>query len=173
GHNLYEYIKKFDLHNKVYFTQDMDGVIGLNDEELVELYNCFDIYVSTTQGEGFGLTQLEAQSCGIPTLITDYSACKEFVPKDNRINVKASFYEAFWDVERAIVDQDDLVSKLNKLYQNQNVLPLIGERARNYVEGYDWKYILPLWEYFIKLYAEQEFGIKEDTSKTMSKFVRI
>jgi glycosyltransferase involved in cell wall biosynthesis len=173
GHNLYEYIMKYKLSNKVYFTQDMDGLVGLDEEQLVELYNIFDVYVSTTTGEGFGLTQLEAQSCGIPTLITDYSACKEFVPKDNRIKVKATYHESFWDVERSIIDNEDLVAKLNKFYYNKHILPVIGERARSFVEGLDWKYITPLWVYFIKLYAEQQFGVKEDTSSSMSKFIRI
>lgn len=173
GHNLYEYIMKYDLSNKVYFTQDMDGVIGLNDNELVELYSCFDILVSTTAGEGCGLVSLEAQSCEVPTLITNYSACKEFVPKDFRINVKAHYFEPFMDVERAIIDQDDLVEKMNRLYYNKDVLPVIGENARKYVEGFDWKNIKPLWVYFIKLYAEQEFGIKEDNNNSLSKFVRI
>jgi glycosyltransferase involved in cell wall biosynthesis len=174
GHNLYEYIKRYKLDNKVYFTQDMDGVIGLSDDELVELYNCFDIFVSTTAGEGLGLPVLEAQACKVPVLVTDYSACKEFVPKDFRIKVKAHYFEPFWDVERAIIDQEDLVDKLNKLYHNKQVLPIIGEKSRSFVEGYDWKFIKPLWSYFIKLYAEQQFGIKEeDTNSTMSKFIRI
>lgn len=176
GHNLYEYIKKYNLNNKVYFTQDHDGIIGLNEDELVELYNTFDCYVSSTQGEGFGLTLLEAQSCGIPTLVTDYSACKEFVSKENRIKVIAYFHEGFWDVERAIIDNNDLVDKLNKLYNNQSVLPVIGENARKFVEGFDWKYIKPLWTYFIQLYAEQQFGIKmdeENKNNALNKFIRI
>jgi glycosyltransferase involved in cell wall biosynthesis len=175
GHNLYEYIKKYNLSNKVYFTQDMDGVIGLNDEELVELYNCFDVFVSTTAGEGLGLPILEAQSCKVPVLATDYSAIKEFVPKKFRIKVKATYHEPFWDVERAIVDQEDLVDKLNSLYYNKHILPIIGESARMFVQNFDWKYIIPLWIYFIQLYAEQQFGIKmeEDTNSPLDKFIRI
>lgn len=174
GHNLYEYIHKYELSNKIYFTQDLDSTNGLSDDELVELYNCFDVMVSTTAGEGFGLTTLEAQSCGVPVLITDYSACKEFVPKDFRIKVAGHYYEPFWDVERAIVDQDDLVSKLNKIYYNKQIVPIIGEKVRAFSEGFDWKHIQPLWVYFIKLYADQAFGIKlEEKSNIMSEFIKI
>lgn len=113
GHNLYEYIKKYKLDNKVYFTQDMDGIVGLDDNQLVELYSTFDILVSSTEGEGLGLPLLEAQACEVPVLVTDFSACKEFVPKNFRIKVKATYHIPYWDVERAIIDQEDLISKLN------------------------------------------------------------
>ena len=49
--------------------------------ELKSLYSSDKIsgLVSLTRGEGFGLTLLEAASCGLPIIATNYSAYKEFL----------------------------------------------------------------------------------------------
>lgn len=39
-----------------------------------DTYNCFDVQVSTTQGEGFGLTTLEGMACGVPQIVPDWAA---------------------------------------------------------------------------------------------------
>ncbi len=44
------------------------------------VYSCFDVQVSTTQGEGWGLTTLEGMACGIPQIVPDWSALGEWCP---------------------------------------------------------------------------------------------
>ncbi len=48
-------------------------------EDLVALYNAADMFITTSMGEGFGLTIAEAMSCGIPVLAQDCSAISELV----------------------------------------------------------------------------------------------
>ena len=42
---------------------------SLTDEQLVEAYNSFDIFVLASEREGFGFPILEAQRCGVPVII--------------------------------------------------------------------------------------------------------
>lgn len=50
--------------------------IGQGDPEelLARVYACFDVLLSTTQGEGMGLTTLEAMACGVACAVPDWAA---------------------------------------------------------------------------------------------------
>jgi glycosyltransferase involved in cell wall biosynthesis len=47
--------------------------------DLVALYNAADVFVTTSMGEGFGLTIAEAMACGVPVIAQDCSAISELV----------------------------------------------------------------------------------------------
>lgn len=50
---------------------------GWDINTLVALYNAADVFVSTSMGEGFGLTLAEALACGTPVIAQDCSAISE------------------------------------------------------------------------------------------------
>lgn len=68
-----------DIAPRVKFTNMHDTFRGLDDEGLCALYNAADIYVSTTGGEGFGLTLAESIASGTPVVTTGWAAEVEVV----------------------------------------------------------------------------------------------
>jgi glycosyltransferase involved in cell wall biosynthesis len=50
---------------------------GYNREELSLLYSLMDLYVQSSICEGDGMPIQEAKACGVPTLVTDYTAMRE------------------------------------------------------------------------------------------------
>src|SRR4029077_19819242 len=40
-------------------------------------YASMDVLLNAAMGEGFGLTVLEAQACGVPAIVTDFTAMSE------------------------------------------------------------------------------------------------
>jgi glycosyltransferase involved in cell wall biosynthesis len=44
---------------------------------MAAIYSTFDVLLNATAGEGFGIPIMEAQACGVPTIVTDFSAMKE------------------------------------------------------------------------------------------------
>ena len=46
-------------------------------EHMADLYSAFDVLVNPAMGEGFGLPILEAQACGVPAIVTDFTAMSE------------------------------------------------------------------------------------------------
>lgn len=68
-----------DVRTRVKFTNAHDTFKGLPLAGLAALYNAADLYISTTGGEGFGLTLAESIACGTPVIVTDWAAEREVV----------------------------------------------------------------------------------------------
>ena len=51
---------------------------GIAEEEMRAVYSGFDVQLSTTTGEGFGLTTLEGMACGVPQIVPEYAALGEW-----------------------------------------------------------------------------------------------
>jgi len=52
----------------------------LNDEGINQIYNMCDIGINTSEGEGFGLCQLEHVYTGAPQVVTDVGSYRSFLP---------------------------------------------------------------------------------------------
>lgn len=65
---------------------------NLNTHEMKNFYNSVDIFVSTSSGEGFGLTPFEAVSCETFTLVPDNTSYSEYFPKEMLIDCKMETY---------------------------------------------------------------------------------
>ncbi len=59
---------------------------GVGEDIMPLVYSSFDVLFTTTQGEGWGLTTMEAMACGVPCVVPDWSALGEW-PSDAVIKV--------------------------------------------------------------------------------------
>lgn len=53
------------------------GQIG--PEEVAQLYSASDVLLATSKGEGFGIPVIEAQACGLPVIVSNWTAQPELV----------------------------------------------------------------------------------------------
>jgi len=122
-------------------------------EKLLEIAMLGDVYVSTTSGEGFGKTSLEAMSLGMPVVITDYSACPEvcakgsiLVPTYTGQMGRFRFPDTLQGTERGIVNEEKFTEAMLQLYSNPNERKELGRIAREWAKefNYDDK-IVPKW----------------------------
>lgn len=51
---------------------------GLPDDFMPSIYSAMDVYLTTTQGEGWGLPAMEAMACGVPVVAPAWSALGEW-----------------------------------------------------------------------------------------------
>jgi len=81
---------------------------GLNDTDLAKVYNLFDLYVQYANSEGFGIPMVEAASCGIPIMGTDYSAMESVIRELGGFPIKprALYKELETGCMRAVPDND-------------------------------------------------------------------
>lgn len=59
------------------FADQYSYVLGYPEQAMVTLYNCFDVHLLVSMGEGFGMPQLEAQACGVPVICGDWTTMPE------------------------------------------------------------------------------------------------
>lgn len=108
-------------------------------EDLANLTNACDVYMSLHRGEGFGLGIAEAMSLGKAVIVTDYSSTTEFCSSTNAMLVPyelvpirpeqldndAYRYATLW----AEPDIDSAAKALRKLYDDSAYREDLGRRA--------------------------------------------
>jgi len=145
--------------------------IGFDRETLAKLYNLMDLYVQCSICEGDGMPIQEAKSCGVPTLVTDYTAMREKgrfpeyshfpeigYTKDNYschlggevIDVGRYYYEPETSCKRALPNIEDLADKMRNMISDSDRMQELRSQARKCVEqNYDWNILWKQWEYVI------------------------
>jgi hypothetical protein len=86
---------------------------GATNEQLGKIYNVMDVYVQYSVAEGAGMPAIEAASCGIPVMETDYSAMEDYVRclQGSPIPIKKAFRED-------IKEMQGLVSRMSASIAN-------------------------------------------------------
>ena len=72
-------VKELGIEEDVIFPSPDNLEFGFEDQYMVTMYNEFDVLLSPSKGEGFGIPIMEAQACGTPVIATNYSSMPELV----------------------------------------------------------------------------------------------
>lgn len=89
--------------DKVRFVDQYAYRMGLPAEFLAALYTAADVVLSTSLGEGFGIPVIEAQACGTPVIVSDWSAQSELVGAGWKVPTQPLWDEqqhAWWGVPK-------------------------------------------------------------------------
>lgn len=68
-----------ELHPRFTTPDLFNSFVGWEQQDLNALYNSADLFVTTSRGEGFGLTIEEALACAVPVIAQNVSAIPEVV----------------------------------------------------------------------------------------------
>lgn len=92
------------------------------ENNLVEIYNSFDVFVMPSEWEGFCLPILEAQKCGVPVVIREDAHISEEV---NRFCLKAK-------------SEEDMADKIFQLFMNDGFREEIINKGLKYSKQFSW-----------------------------------
>lgn len=101
-------VKNLNLEKEV-------SVLGyVSTKNLIKYYNCSDIFIMLSKGEGFGIVYLEAMSCGLPTIGFDFGGVKDVLvyPFSKRIKSKFDLKSAIEDLEHGYKFNSNNISKI-------------------------------------------------------------
>ncbi len=70
--DLVKIVESYGVKHKVLFLD-----YGLPDDQMRELYNTADVFISLTGGEGFNIPLVEAMMCAVPVIATDSTSAPE------------------------------------------------------------------------------------------------
>jgi glycosyltransferase involved in cell wall biosynthesis len=75
------------------------------DERMGEVFSTFDVLLSPSAGEGFGIPVIEAQACGVPVIVSDFSAQPELVGAGWLVEGTRTYTGiGSWQVKPSVVD---------------------------------------------------------------------
>ncbi len=106
-------------------------------DALVDILSAADLFILPSQSESFGLSALEAMSCGLPVISTSIGG----IPEVN-LHAETGYIAEIGDVDR-------MARYAIELFTNDNKYDVFSRAARRRaVEVYDKKLIVPLYEAF-------------------------
>ena len=110
--------------DKVILTSDsLSPESGWPVDELRVVYSAADVRLSTTAGEGWGLTIMEAMACGLPVAAPDWSALGEWAAPAALLYPVAGTQSAInrTGTDEAVIDPADAATALEALYQRPDM----------------------------------------------------
>lgn len=130
GWDLQQLARYLGVYEKIFFVHDqLDR--PLTTTELCEIYNCLDVMINTSGGEGWGLTATESALCGVAQMVPDWSATREIWGEAAvRIPVLDWRFEPkFLNTAHAILDVKAGIEQLYQLYSDKELLAAYSAAA--------------------------------------------
>lgn len=125
--------------------------IGVSEEQLAEIYKCFDLYTHLMIAAGCEMPIIEAASCGIPCMASNNTAVIDVIKKVNGLPLKLAhtFRELETGAYRHYTDLDNLVKEWYSFFTaEENYRKERGQAARQGV--LDWF----TWDKCAKVYED-------------------
>jgi glycosyltransferase involved in cell wall biosynthesis len=138
GVNLVELSEVLGIKDRViYCDQYLFDTGQFSDEHMADVYRAMDVLLSPSMGEGFGIPILEAQACGTPVLVGDWTSMSELcwagwkVPKEESF----PFYTPLASYQ-FLPRWEAVAALLEKAYSHAQS-PTLGKKARKGALPYD------------------------------------
>ena len=161
GWDLAQVVKTLglDLATDVVFPANFNVNQGFPLDVLNRVYNSIDCVMSTTLGEGWGLSWIEAMAVNKPVIYPDNTAITENLAEGRGLLVKSG---EDWDhhniicndfeVIRPITNLDDLIEKMIYCVDNPEKIKEMSNKAHKWVlENLKWEHVIPK---FIKIFDD-------------------
>ncbi len=135
-----------DVRGRVKFTGAHDTFKGFPQVALNVLYNAADVYVTTTGGEGFGLTIAEAMSAGVPVVSNAWAAEVEvigdggiLIPPLHDTYGQPVVYHSKFGMDWAVPDHRAFVEPVLRLLAHPNHRKSLGISGRLHIQrSFSW-----------------------------------
>jgi glycosyltransferase involved in cell wall biosynthesis len=105
-------------------------------EEMASIYSSLDVLLNASMGEGFGLTVLESHACGVPAIVTNFTAMSEVCDAGWKVG-----YERHWTDQgswQARPHVEEIVESLEECYRlDRESRRELSARAREHALAYD------------------------------------
>lgn len=144
-YNILSDVELLGLDEKVRFTKGMSIYRGPSRARLAALYQAADVHLLTSFAEGFGMPTLQAAAAGVVPLAPAYAANRELVKGHGELIRVRGFVRIERGWRCALVDVDDAVARLERLYQDRSLLKSKAQAARRFAEAYDWEQVVRQW----------------------------
>lgn len=116
GENLAGLIQSLELpHDSVLIADQYRMLFDpYPPKTMAQIYSAMDVLLNPANGEGFGIPVLEAQACGVPAIVTNFSAMQEVCGAGWHVACRPLWTgHNSW---QAVADVEDIAEALNHCY---------------------------------------------------------
>jgi glycosyltransferase involved in cell wall biosynthesis len=119
---------------------------GLTDEQMNMVYNCADVFFTTTAAEGWGLPIAEAMAVGVPCIIPNHSALAEW-PDGNALYTECYPFPSLTDrglnTIHHLTEVESAIQALHKLYTDSQFRKELGDASYKHMQNpkFNWERI--------------------------------
>lgn len=152
GVNLIKEVAKLGVSENIIFSYGGTRSNAWTEEAMARLYNTFDVHVSASSSEGFGLSHLESLACGVPNIAPDCSSLSELIGNDKDESKNRGWLANIgeWQMvqdgsSRALVSEKDLALKMKMAYVEKNKMERFGKNGSEWAKQYTWDRIVREW----------------------------
>jgi len=144
-------LTRYDLQpGQVTITGTENATTAWSLDRLRALYNAADVFVTTSRGEGFGLTIAEAMASGVPVIAQDVSAIPEVVGPGGILIAPQRRITAPAGQDNWLADIEAFTEAFERLHANEVWRAELGLEARKHVvESFRWDYAIDRFNDFI------------------------
>lgn len=143
GINLIEAATALGLQGRLQFAdEELRNADAYDEQYMAGMFRASAFYTQTSLGEGFGVPVLEAQACGIPSVVTRASAQTELVPNGTGKLVNGDRYwswlhDSWWTIPR--------VDEIYRAYEFMFSAPSMQKACLKNAEQYQIQNVAPMW----------------------------
>lgn len=161
GFPIKEYAKFIGIENHLLFPDVYQLNFNTTKDKMPLIYSAFDVLLSPSFSEGFGIPIIEAQSCSVPVIVNNFTSMPELIrpgitgeicdlipgPNGKRFSVLGSYV--------GIPSTTSIFDKLMKIYNSDRIK--MGEEARKWiVANYDTNLIFETkWKGFLSMLEKE------------------
>jgi glycosyltransferase involved in cell wall biosynthesis len=132
GWDLRQLAEYFGIARRVLFSRG-DLSEPFPRRRMRSVYNAFDVQVSTTMGEGWGLTHMEGMACGVPQIVPNWAALGEWPRHVEQIACDDLFVHPEVNTVGGIPSKRAFVAALQRLYENRDERQRLARQVRRHV----------------------------------------
>ena len=118
GWDLERVARHYGVANRLIITGG-DEIRGMQSARTLRMtYSSLDAQMTTTLGEGWGLTTMEGMACGVPQIVPDAAALGEWAAPAIKVPCSRQLVHPEINTVGALVDEQPLIDALQSLYLN-------------------------------------------------------
>jgi len=140
GWNLESLARHHGIANRVIFTGSNHLRDAAKAAQLPLVYSALDVQVSTTSGEGWGLTTMEGMACGVPQIVPAWAALAEWAEPAIKIPCSVQLAHPGISTIGALPDKAPFIEALQGLYHDKEQRRKISARGLRFVRQPDFSW---------------------------------
>lgn len=149
----------------IYTSPDYSVLEGFSVEQMNDIYNCGDVLLSCSTGEGFGLSTVEAMCAGTPVCVPRNTSFVELVGEFEQrgylIKSGGDIDHLTWlygisDNPRETVHSESVIERLFHIYHNRDEATKKAALARRFCSAYSKERIGEQWCMLFKLLEREK-----------------